>query len=166
MKQDETITQAKAIHRVAAQMDKPVNVDDFIHRVLEIWPSRAKNPQASVRQTIRDDHLGKELLFLDENTLITMQQAMTGIRFRIPLTRQEISRGWLFFYPSFEFMKRREVTADEFHLEDVKGHIIPVNPVAVKNKIKTIFGVQEYEQTAFDLEWWYEKINCGVGIIC
>ncbi len=87
MKQDQTISQAEAIHRIAAQMDKPMNLDDFINRVLEIWPSRAKNPQASVRQTIRDDHLGKDLLFLDEKTLITMQQAMAGIRFRIPLTR-------------------------------------------------------------------------------
>jgi hypothetical protein len=90
-----------------------------------------------VRQAIRDDHLGKDLLFLDEKTLIIMQQAMAGIRFRIPLTSQEIKRSWLFVYPAFEFMKQREVTADEFHLEDVKGHVIPVNPVAVKNKIKT-----------------------------
>ena len=157
MKQDETITQAEAIHRIAAQMDEPMSLVDFIHRVLEIWPSSAKNPQSSVRQTIRNDHLGKDLLFLDKKTLITMQQAMARIRFRIPLTRQEINRGWLFVYPAFEFMKQREVTAGEFHLEDVKGHTIPVNPVAVKNKIKTIFGVQEYEQPAFDLGWWYEK---------
>ena len=134
MKQDETISQAEAIHRIAAQMDKPMNLDDFINRVLEIWPSRAKNPQASVRQTIRDDHLGKDLLFLDEKTLITMQQAMAGIRFRIPLTRQEINRGWLFVYPAFQFMKQREVTAEDFHLEDDKGQTIPVNPVAVKNQ--------------------------------
>ncbi len=157
MKQDGTITQAEAIHRIVTQMDEPMNLDDFIRRVLEIWPSSGKNPQASVRQTIRDDHLGKDLLFWDENTLITMQLAMAGIRFRIPLTRQEINRGWLFVYPAFEFMKRREITAAEFHLEDVDGHTIPVNPISVKNKVKTIFGVQEYEQTAFDLGWWYEK---------
>ncbi len=157
MKQDETITQAEAIRQVATQIDEPMNLDDFIHRVLEIWPSRAKNPLASVRQTIRNDHLGKNLLFLDENTLITMQQAMAGIRFRIPLTRQEINRGWLFVYPAFEFMKQREITAEEFHLENDKGHTIPVNPRAVKHKINTIFGVQEYEQLAFDLGWWYEK---------
>jgi hypothetical protein len=54
-------------------------------------------------------------------------------------------------------MKQPEITAEEFHLEDAKSHTIPVNPVAVKNKIKTIFGVQEYEQTAFDLGWWYKK---------
>ena len=157
MKQDGTITQAEAIHRIATQMDKPMNLDDFINRVLEIWPSRAKNPQASIRQTIRDYHLGKDLLFLDEKTLITMQQAMAGIRFCIPLTRQEINRGWLFVYPAFQFMKQHEVAAEDFHLEDNKGQTIPVNPVAVKNKIKTIFGVQEDEQMAFDLDWWYKK---------
>jgi hypothetical protein len=157
MKQDGTISKTEAIHQVAAQMDKAMNLDDFINRALEIWPSYAKNPQASVKQTIRDEHLGKDLLFLDENTLIPMQQAMAGIRFRIPLTRQEINRGWLFIYPGFQFMNQREVTAEDFYLEDDKGQTIPFNPVTVKNKIKTIFGVQEYEQTAFDLGQWYEK---------
>jgi hypothetical protein len=42
MKQDGTITQAEAIHRIAAQMDEPMNLDDFIHRVLDICPSSAK----------------------------------------------------------------------------------------------------------------------------
>jgi hypothetical protein len=63
MKQDGTISKTEAIHQVAAQMDEPMNLDDFINRVLEIWPSSAKNPQASVKQTIRDEHLGKDLLF-------------------------------------------------------------------------------------------------------
>jgi len=157
MKQDGTISKTEAICRVVAQMDEPMNLDDCINRVLEIWPSSAKNPQDSVRQTIRDEHLGKNLLFLDEKTLIPMQQAMGGIRFRIPLTRQEINRGWLFIYPAFQYMKQSEVTAEDFHLEDDKRQTIPFNPVAVKNKIKTIFGVQEYEQVAFDLSRWYEK---------
>jgi hypothetical protein len=42
MKQDGSISQAEAIHQIAAQMVKPMNLDDFINRVLEIWPSRAK----------------------------------------------------------------------------------------------------------------------------
>jgi hypothetical protein len=88
--------------------------------------------------------LGKDLLFLDEKTLINMQQAMVGIRFRIPLTRQEINRGWLFVYPSFQFMKHPEIAAEEFHLEDSGGQIIPVNPKEVKTKVMTIFGTQEH----------------------
>jgi hypothetical protein len=163
MKQDGTITQAEAIHRIAAQMDEPMNLDDFINRVLDIWPSSAKNPKARVRQTIRDYHLGKGLLFLDENTLITLQQAMAGIRFRIPLTRQEIKRGWLFVYPAFQYMKQQEVTAEEFHLEDAKGQTIPVNSVEVKTKVKTIFGTQEHRKTAFDLGWWYKKCKLRRG---
>ena len=157
MKHDETISKTEAIHQVAAQMDGPMNLDDFISQVLEIWPSSAKNPQNSVKQTIRDEHLGRNLLFLDETTLISMQQAMAGVRFRIPLTRQEINRGWLFVYSSFQFLKPHQVAAEDFHFEDGRGQTIPANLVTVKNKEKTIFGVQEYEQTVFDLSRWYEK---------
>jgi hypothetical protein len=100
---------------------------------------------------------GKTCFFLDEKTLISMQQAMAGIHFRIPLNRQEINRGWLFVYPSFEFLKPRQVAAEDFHFEDDRGQTISTNLVTVKNKEKTIFGVQEYEQTAFDLGRWYER---------
>ncbi len=54
-------------------------------------------------------------------------------------------------------MKQREGTAEDFHLEDHKGQTIPVNPVEVKTKVKTIFGTQEHRQIAFNLGWWYEK---------
>ena len=63
-----TVTQREAIERVAAQIDGPVALDEFVEQVLAIWPSKAKNPAANVRQGIKDDHLGRNLLFEDEST--------------------------------------------------------------------------------------------------
>jgi hypothetical protein len=157
MKQDKSITKVEAIHLITTQMDGPMPINEFVDRVLDIWPSSAKYPQAAVRQTIRYEHLGKELLFTNEKDLIPMRQAMVGIRFRIPLTRQEINKGWLFVYPAFQFMAQQELPAKEFHLEDDKGQTIPVNLVGTKTKEKTFFGTPEYEQTAFDLGGWYKK---------
>jgi len=161
MKPSETITRAEAIEQIATQIDSPMGLDEFISRVLGIWSSKAKNPPAGVRQAIRDEHIGNSLLFLDEHTLIPMRVAMPSIRFRIPLTRQEINRGWLIAFPAFQFLAKRDVLAEDFHLEDAREQSIPVNPVSVKTKMNTIFGVEEYEQTAFDLGWWYKKHDLG-----
>lgn len=157
MNQDKTITKTEAIHQIAKQMKDLMNVDEFVERVLEIWPSSAKNPQVSVRQTIRDQHIGRDLLFMDEKTLIPMQMAMIEVRFRIPLARQEINRGWLYAYPAFQYMNKPDLAYEDFHFEDDKGRAIPVNPVGVKASAKTNFGTYEFERIVFDLKWWYEK---------
>ncbi|MEW6406751.1 MAG: hypothetical protein AB1649_33640, partial [Chloroflexota bacterium] len=163
MRPSETITRTEAIEQIVAQMDAPLGLDEFVSRVLAIWPSKAKNPQAGVRQAIRDEYVGKSLLFLDESTLIPMRLAMPGIRFRVPLTRQEINRGWMFVFPAFQFMAKRDIPAEDFRLEDVKGQTIPVKPVSVKTKMKTIFGLEEHKQNAFDLGEWYKKHNLRRG---
>jgi hypothetical protein len=152
-----TITQREAIERVAAQIDGLIALDEFVAQVLAIWPSKAKNPAANVRQSIRDDHLGKDLLFQDETTLLPMRIAMSGVRFRIPLSRQEVNRGWLFVLPSFQLMFKQGLEPEDFSLEETDGNNIPVNLVTVRRKENTFFGVEEFEATAFDLGWWYKK---------
>lgn len=152
-----TITRSEAIKQVSAQMEGPVSFNDFVNRVLAIWPSRAKNPKSGIRQAVKNEHLGKELLFLDETTLLPMHLAMRGVQFRIPLSRQEVERGWLFVYPSFQFMVNPELLPEDFWLEENNGQKIPVNLVTHRIKENTIFGPQEYEKVAFDLGQWYQK---------
>jgi hypothetical protein len=151
------LSKAQAIAQVASQLTDPIHVDEFVRRVITLWPSKAKNPKAGIRQTLQYDFLGKSLLFLDEQTLLPMHLAMAGVRFRVSLARQEIERGWLFVYPAFQFMARQEVSPKEFLLEEADGRSLPVNLVTVKAKVKTFFGVQDLSQTAFDLKGWYKK---------
>jgi hypothetical protein len=152
-----SISRGKAIERISAQIDGPVSLSEFADRVLAIWLSKAKNPRASIRQGIKDNHLGKDLLFLDETTLLPMCLAMRGVRFRVPLSRQEVKRGWLFVSPSFQCLFKPDLRPEDFRFEEPGGRAIPVNPVMVKFKEKTIFGVQDLEKTAFELGWWYKK---------
>jgi hypothetical protein len=152
-----TITQSEAIKQVAAQIEGPVVLDEFVEQVLAIWPSKAKNPAANVRQGIKDDHLGRNLLFQDESTLLPVRIAMRGIRFRVPLSRQEVNRGWLFVWPSFHLMFKEDLQPGEFYFEEMDGHKIQVNLVTVRRKENTIFGVEEFEATVFDLGGWYKK---------
>ena len=60
-----TMTKDQAIEQVVGQLDGPIALDAFCERVLALWPSRAKNPAAAVRQTLRYAHAGKSVIFLD-----------------------------------------------------------------------------------------------------
>jgi hypothetical protein len=153
----EPLSKRQAIEKIVTQINGPMDLDEFTRQVLALWPTKAKKPKPGIRQALRYDYIGKTLLYLDEQTLIPMRLAMPGIRFRIRLTRQEIQKGWLFVYPAFQFMAAQDVPAEEFWLEEADGRSIPVNTVTVKSRVKTLFGTQETEQTAFELKWWYQK---------
>lgn len=159
----EPLSRSQAIEEIIAQMTAPVDLDEFTRRVLALWPTKAKNPKSGIRQALRYDYIGKSLLYLDEQTLIPIRLAMPGVRFRVRLTRQEIQKGWLFVDPAFQYMAAQDVPSEEFWLEEASGHSIPVNQVTVKSRVKTIFGTQVTEQTAFELDWWYQKHSLRRG---
>jgi hypothetical protein len=156
-------TKNQAIEQVIAQMAGPMELEEFTRRVLALWSSKAKDPKAGVRQSLQFDFLGKTLLFLDKQALIPMQLAMCGMRFRVTLSRQEVNKGWLSIFPTFQFMVPHDLPAEEFLLEDADGHPIPVNPVKVRVKIKTLLGMEDIEHTTFDLAWWFKKHDLRHG---
>jgi hypothetical protein len=156
-------TKNQAIEQVIAQMAGPMELEEFTRRVLALWPSKAKNPKVGGRQSLQFDFLGKTLLFLDKQTLIPMRLAMHGMRFRVTLSRQEVNQGRLFVFPAFQFLAPQDLPAEEFLLEDADGHPIPVNPVKVRLKIKTLLGMEDIEHIAFDLSWWFKKHDIRRG---
>lgn len=121
-------------------MSGPLNFEEFTHRVLALWPSSAKNPKAGIRKALQYEYLGKNLLFLDKQTLIPIRLAMPGVQLRVPLTRQEIQRGWLFVHPALQYMAQQNQPVEEYRLEETDGHSIPVNLVTVKSRVQTLFG--------------------------
>jgi hypothetical protein len=68
-----------------------------------------------------------------------------------------VKKGWLFIFPSFQFMVKRDLDVEDFRLEGTKGGDIPAKLVTVKSKEKTVYGAYEFEQRAFDLGGWYKK---------
>lgn len=151
------LSRSQAIEKIIAQMTGPMDLDEFTRRVLTLWPTKAKKPKSGIRQALRFDYIGKSLLFLDDQTLIPIHLAMSGVRFRLGLTRQELKNGWLFVNPAFQFMAAQGIPKEEFCLEEGDGHPISVNLVTTKSRVKTLFGTQEVEKSAFDLKEWYQK---------
>ena len=157
MTRPESISKSDAIRMVAARLDGPVFLDDFTARVLAIWPSQAKDPASSVLWDIRQEHQGRDLLFLDDDTLLPIGPAMRGVCFRVPLSRKEVDKGRLFLYPAFEMLHPPGLPPDRFRFEDADGGNIAANLLGVKVKTESIFGIHENKHLAFDLGLWYRK---------
>ncbi|HEX6386044.1 MAG TPA: hypothetical protein VF177_15345, partial [Anaerolineae bacterium] len=136
-----------------------ISLDEFTERVLSIWHSSAKNPQAGVRQDIRDYHQGKTLIFLDANTVVPTQLGLAGVRFRAPLSRQEVDQGLLFVYPTFQFLLPEDSPAAEIQLVDEADHAIPADIVMHRVRVEGLFGPSMAEVSALNLGWWYRKHN-------
>lgn len=160
MPQTGSISKKEAIKQVAERLDGPIALDAFIDRVLAIWPSSAKNPGSAVRTSIRYEHAGRDVLFLDSDTLLPIQQAMVGVCFRVALAREEIERGVLNLYPNFELLHPISLTPDQFRFVDASGKMIPAELKFTKARLRTMFGVREVEQVGFDLARWFKK--CGL----
>ncbi len=157
MAQKFKISKDEAITQVAAELDGPVTLAEFVRRVLAIWPSQAKKPEAAVRQTIRDYHVGKTVIFRDDKTLLPTPLALTGVTLRVPLTRAEVKNGLFYIYPALEFFLPQDFPPDEVQLVDEDDHTIPVELITRRKKVKSLLGEYEEEIHAWKLGWWYRK---------
>ena len=70
----------------------PMPVDVLIGNVLELHPSKAKDPRASIR-TIITEQVGRLLVYTNRDHVLPMRIAMQGVRFRIPLSQLEMDEG-------------------------------------------------------------------------
>jgi hypothetical protein len=152
-----TMTKDQAIEQVVGQLDGPITLDEFCERVLALWPSRAKKPAAAIRQTLRYAHAGKSVILLDARTIVPLRVALRGVRFRIPLSRQEVKQGLLFLSPNFTYFVPYDVPAEDVQLLDAGGRALSTRLLSLKETRQTVFGPQAIEMRAFDLRGWYEK---------
>jgi hypothetical protein len=143
------------IEQVLARVHGPIPVDEFAHRVLAIYPSKAKNPLTSLRSTLRLEHAGQSLVFLDRQTIVPLRIAMQGVRFRIPLTRQEATRGVLCIDPGFNGFRREGLAPRDMQLLDSAGHSLATPVVTLKQQLTGPLGAFTHDSPAFDLGNWY-----------
>jgi hypothetical protein len=94
-------TIAEAVERVLLELKGPMELDSFAEKVLEIRPSSAKKPTASIRDHIKTYREGKSIVYLNSKIIIPINIAMFGIRFRIRLSQHELEQGILMILPYF-----------------------------------------------------------------
>jgi hypothetical protein len=152
------LTRRQAVEQIVAQLDGPIEVNELCRRVLDIAPSRAKKPLAAVRNHVRQEHIGRSVIFLDAKTVLPLRLAMKGVRFRVPVSRREADQGVLIIYPAFQYFLRQELEPDSIQLREAKGnHPLPVRLTTVRERVETPFGKQVVDHPAFDLGRWFDR---------
>ncbi|MGQ9585791.1 MAG: IS1096 element passenger TnpR family protein [Anaerolineae bacterium] len=149
----------QAMEQVVAQLDGPITFDEFVERVLAIWPSKAKTPQRNIRSHMQYRQIGVSLAFLDSQTLIPLRLAMQGVRFRITLDRQEVEQGVVAFRPNFEFFVRWGVPIEEMQLLDAAGQPLAFRVVTLEPAPQGFWEMVGQKAKGFDLGDWFRAIG-------
>jgi hypothetical protein len=155
-------TIAQAIAQALSDVQGPIPVKELVERVLTIRPSSAKNPAGPVKNHLRWHANGSSLVYLDRKTIVPLQPAMCGVRFRIPLTRQEVKHGVLLTYPAlmgFVNIQRGESA----QWMDEQGNPLPAQPAAIVQKQATLQETHAYELPGIDLGAWMKARRARRG---
>ncbi|MGH8058676.1 MAG: hypothetical protein ACREOH_15800, partial [Candidatus Entotheonellia bacterium] len=139
------------IEQVLAQVDGPIPVDECAARVLAIYPSKAKNPMTSIRGHLRLEHPGYTLVFVDRHTLVPIRVAMKGVRFRIPLTREEVTRGVLRIEPAFACFHRPRLAPQAMQLLEADGRPLAAPVETLQQHGKGPLGPYTHQAPVFNL---------------
>jgi hypothetical protein len=167
MTDQKPISRGEAVKQVIAQLDGPISMDEFVQRVLAIWPSSAKNPRSSITTHLRWEETGKSLVFLDRQTVAPLRLTMQGVRFRVPVTGQEAKRGVLAIEPYFRHFLRRDIAHQNVQLLDAARQPLPVRVVTLKQDAKGFLGSFTLETPVFDLSDWFRgnRVRNGDSIL-
>ena len=158
------ITRSEAIEQVLADLEGPTAMDEIYERVLDVWPSKAKNPKAGIRQAMRYEHAGRDITFLDKQTIIPMRIAMQGVRFRISLPQRKRSRGVISVNPWFQYMVPSDTEVEGIRLLDAEGQPLRAELKVLRQKVRGAFGAAHaIEIPSFNLVHWFRKQQIRQG---
>ncbi len=146
--------------QVLAELTAPASVDDIVHRVLKRFTSTSKDPPKRVRDLLHSfDMVGVELVYLDPKMIAPLRLAMSGVRFRVPITPEETKQGVLAIEPGFvPFLINRlhqAIPQEEIGMYDANDQIIPTRLITVPLTRGTFLSEQKTRPCiAFDLGEW------------
>ena len=146
---------------VLASVHAPVPVDEIIDIVLKRFPTQSKNPAARIRSHLRTNHVGKTLVFLDRKTIVPVQVAMQGVRFRVYLSPAEVDAGALLIYPTFDGYRSRNLELEDMQLHDADGAPLTARAKLMQLVETNEFGTSAHEVPAFELGDWFHAHGVG-----
>ena len=166
---EKKMTLAQAAKQVIITLESPISEEEFIERVFEIYPTKAKTSTSSLKNALRFDLDGEVLIHLNKEKIIPLHKFMPGIRLRIPVDGQMAGDGYINadalqpFYPGWRYGKK------EIFFQNASGEEIPTKSVSIKldipEDVLEIFARDEAK--AYEvLEWFIENdIQEGDSII-
>ena len=163
---EKALTYEMVITEVINKASGPLPAQELAAQMLSALPSFARNPQQTMRQHIRQAN-GRQLVFLDADTVLPLRLAYQGARFRIPLERESFDKGLLSLGKWVGSYLPRNFAFEELQLVDVSSQLIPSRVKRFTHKVRTPLGVVDEKQSFANLSAWYhsQKMNAKDQIL-
>jgi hypothetical protein len=156
---DKKPTLKQIVEQVLLELDGPTTVKDLAERVYAIYPTRAKTAMLSLRNCLRYEEQGKNLVYLSRDTLLPIRLAIPGVRFRVPIDRHVEKEGIIPVYLFDYFLPNKGKPSDIIFVNQ-EGGLIPVRTRAEKNIWQG--GLLLFARTfadVFDFGLWFQHIQ-------
>jgi hypothetical protein len=140
--QDIAPTYDQVIEKILREASAPMSVSELAQKISAERPSTAKDPVKAAEKKIKEA-VGRQLVYLDSNTIVPLQIAWQGARFRMDLSREEVNKGFFDAGNTFSFYLPNGFSLTNLRLVDTDGQAIKFKVNVVNKKVKGIFGTSE-----------------------
>jgi hypothetical protein len=131
----------------------PLPAQELAAQMLSALPSFARNPRQAMRQHIRQAN-GRQLVFLDADTVLPLRLAYQGARFRISLERESFDKGLLPLDNISSYLPQ-SYQVDRLRFVDSSASAIPFQIKQVTQKVQSPFGLLDETHAFASLSAWY-----------
>jgi hypothetical protein len=152
--QEKSITYEMVITEIMNKALGPLQTQELAAQMLLALPSFARNPQQAMRQHIRQAN-GRQLVFLDADTVLPLRLAYQGVRFRIPLERDSFDKGLLPLGKGFWSYLPQGYKLERLQIVDRFGNTIRTQINHVTSQVQSPFGPLDDTQSFANLSAWY-----------
>jgi hypothetical protein len=151
--QEKSLTYEMVIGEIMSKAPGSMPAQELATQMLLALPSFARNPKQAMRQHIRQAN-GKQLVFLNADTVLPLRLAYQGTRFRIHLERESFDKGLLpLDYISSSLPQG--YLEDRLQLVDASGKAIQFQIKRTTHKVQSPFGFLEETHTFATMSAWY-----------
>ena len=119
-----------------------MSVLELAQKISAERPSTSKDPVKAAEKKIKEA-VGRQLVYLDSNTIVSVQIAWQGVRFRMDLSREEVNKGFFDVGIALSFYLANGFNLANLRLVDTDGQAIKFKVNAVNKKVKGIFGTSQ-----------------------
>jgi hypothetical protein len=140
--QDLAPTYDQVIEKILREASAPMPVWELAQKISAERPSTSKDPVKAAEKKIKEA-VGRQLVYLDSSTIVPLQIAWQGARFRMDLSREEVNKGFFDVSIALSFYLPNEFDLTNLRLVDVDGQAIKFKVNAVHKKVKGLFGTSE-----------------------
>ncbi|HEX9839550.1 MAG TPA: hypothetical protein VGA72_09395 [Anaerolineales bacterium] len=143
--QDLAPTYDQVIEKILREREAfaPMPVLELAQKISAERPSTSKDPIKAAEKKIKEA-VGRQLVYLDSNTIVPLQIAWQGARFRMDLSREEVNKGFFDVGIALSFYLPNGFNLANLRLVDMDGLTIKFKVNTINKKVKGIFGTSEH----------------------